>query len=153
MGYVLASVPVDFAFQKIERHEVDSEYGSCLKKVVIRQRSMNGNLETVKAFEVHKSFMVTFRYTLVYIHDPLSHRISWTLDTTAQNDVTTMSGYWDFREEGKDSVLLAYRLSGASMRAVPKVVQNYFTQVSLQKFLGKVRKRLEREAIANSIGR
>ena len=144
VGYVLVNSGWRQAFDVLSEHDKQPEYSSCLAAVQILSQAQEGELRRVKLRETHKYLWMKMRYTLDYVHDPVAREIRFTLDPSAENDVSQYSGKWALVPIGDKTTLVIYQVSGASSGGLLRGIMDYFTRSELGDFLSNnIKKRIE----------
>lgn len=138
-GAFIVALPWTKAFDRIGQVENLPEYSSCLKTLQLLMRATHDGQTSIKTRETHQSLWIRAQYTLDYVEDLDAREIRWSLDPKAQNDVAQMTGAWRFIELDAEHTLVTYRLAATSGRALPPVIEDYFTGVMLPTFLNGVR--------------
>lgn len=99
---------------------------------------------------IHKRVAVTLgvlwkrvRYTLDVRRDAERNEIRWALDKAAAHDIVDTTGVWRFVPLGAARTLVAYEVRIDTGIAVPRALQEFFTQRDLPGLLAAVKKRIE----------
>ena len=78
------------------------------------------------------------RYNVIRRYDLARNRMTWTLDTTRENDIAATEGLWTLHPTGDGDTLFLYEARLDSGRAIPAFIQDELTEQSLKRFLSYV---------------
>lgn len=99
--------------------------------------------------EQHLSYVVRVglsdvRYSVIRIYDFADGRMTWTLDTTVDNDISATDGGFTLWPQPDGSTLFGYDIVVDSGRNLPRWILDHLTESGIKRFMRYVRDVAER---------
>jgi len=117
------------------------EFMPRLRKVTILKKdaaSMKVRQEIGVPFPIN-----SIGYTLDLKFTADAHRMDWTLDKAASNEIADTFGAWEFLPYEGNKTLVRYTIAVDSGRFVPKFLEDYLMKKDLPEVLNSMKRRAE----------
>jgi hypothetical protein len=132
---VVFDKPPEYVWELLYRTENQVEYLEEIDELkVVKKEELQDNLE----FKLEILFL-TFVYRVIHHFDKDDFHIYWGLDSSFENDLLDLRGFWKLHPYGEGKTLARYG-SHVSLKNVPQWVESLFKRRGVEKSLIAVRK-------------
>lgn len=132
IAYVLFDKPRARAMELVTDPTRQTEWRPGIEDVRVVERSPPNRVDEVRMKVLFRELV----YRVAYHRDPATERISWTLDPTFDNSLTTFEGFWEFYPMADDRTLGRFGTRVDAGAAIPAFMQRNLTRRSVVETMG-----------------
>lgn len=138
-AFAIINKPPEAALAVLQDYTKLSEFMPRVEKATILQKTDT----TMKVRQELGVAFTTVAYTLDLKFDVAGHRMDWTLDKAAKNDIADTMGSWEFVPLEGSRTLARYMVFADTGVSVPQFLEDFLVKKDLPNVVSAMKKRVE----------